>query len=151
MHCFCHRLSCVVFVTSSWPNNVISSEVIKVTLKCGGLTLTWCICLVRMISICKLNKYVWASALCIRFYGNPAPVTDPSNDIPVPLVTRQPEQTTLFFRSAACSVGLTSHGFTQPTGDSRCSPDSNLVSPLHILIACCLSTYSFLYTKPCVV
>ena len=79
------------------------------------------ICEMRGIALYKI--YVLLLVVVI-----PPRLSDPGSFIPVPLVTRQPEQTTLLFGSAACSVGLTSYGFTQPTGDSRCSPDSNLVS-----------------------
>ncbi len=58
---------------------------------------------------------LWASALCIRFTVIPPRLSDPCNFITVLLVTREPEQTTLLFWSAACCV--TPHGLH--TADRR--------------------------------
>ena len=90
--------------------------------------------------------YLWASALCICSTIIPPCLTDQCNFITVLIVTREPEQTTLLFWSAAS--GVTPHGFTQLTGDSRqCAPFSNLFFSLNILTAC-LFTYS-LFTYYC--
>ena len=57
---------------------------------------------------------VWASALC-TFYNNPAPLNGSMQFHYCTLVTREPEQTTLLFWSAAC--GVTPHGLH--TADRR--------------------------------
>ena len=58
--------------------------------------------------------YMWASALC-TFYNNPAPLNGSMQFHYCTLVTREPEQTTLLFWSAAC--GVTPHGLH--TADRR--------------------------------
>ena len=58
--------------------------------------------------------YMWASALC-TFYNNPAPLNGSMQFHNWTLVTREPEQTTLLFWSAACAV--TPHGLH--TADRR--------------------------------
>ena len=57
---------------------------------------------------------VWASALC-TFYNNPALLNGSMQFHYCTLVTREPEQTTLLFWSAAC--GVTPHGLH--TADRR--------------------------------
>ena len=57
---------------------------------------------------------MWASALC-TFYNNPAPLNGSMQFHYCTLVTREPEQTTLLFWSAAC--GVTPHGLH--TADRR--------------------------------
>ena len=58
--------------------------------------------------------FLWASALC-TFYNNPAPLNGSMQFHYCTLVTREPEQTTLLFWSAAC--GVTPHGLH--TADRR--------------------------------
>ena len=74
----------------------------------------------------------------------PSRLSDSCNFLTVLIVTRQPEQTTLLFWSAACGVtryALRHMAFTQPTGDSRqCAPFSNLFSPLTFWPLVCLLT-----------
>ena len=62
----------------------------------------------------KSQKWMWASALC-TFYTNPAPLNGSMQFHYCTLVTREPEQTTLLFWSAAC--GVTPHGLH--TADRR--------------------------------
>ena len=54
--------------------------------------------------ITLLLLLLWASALCIRFTIIPPRLTDQRSFITVLIVTREPEQTTLLFWSAACGV-----------------------------------------------
>ena len=90
--------------------------------------------------------HMWASALCISFTTIPPRLSDPCNFITVLLVTREPEQTTLLFWSAACCV--TPHGLH--TADRRwplVRASFKSVFSLNILTACLytysLFTYSF--------
>ena len=62
----------------------------------------------QFILVSKCSLYLWASVLCIRFTIIPPRLTDQCNFITVLIVTREPEQTTLLFWSAAC--GVTPHG-----------------------------------------
>ena len=71
----------------------------------------------RGVLMCDVEcyvKHVWASALC-TFYNNPAPLNGSMQFHYCTLVTREPEQTTLLFWSAAC--GVTPHGLH--TADRR--------------------------------
>ena len=81
----------------------------------------------------KAVKHLWASALCTRFYGNPAPLlyihAVSLNNIAI--VNREPEKTTLLFWSGARSAWRHTT-FTRPTGESRLAPDSNLFSPFSL-------------------
>ena len=84
----------------------------------------------------------WFSFLCEQvlfvyvFTLIPPHLTDQRNFITVRIVTREPEQTTLLFWSAACGVT------PQPTGDSRqCVPFSNLFSTLIFWPLVCLPTF----------
>ena len=89
------------------------------------------------------------SALCFQceqvlfvyvFTIIPPRLTDPRNFITILSVTREPEQRTLLFWSAACGMWR-NMAFTQPTGDSRrCAPFSNLFSPLIFWPLVCLLT-----------
>ena len=89
----------------------------------------------------RIGNYVWASALCTRFYSNPAPVirsTQFHYCAVTLLVTREPEQTICF---EALRVAKRHMAFTQPTGDSRrCAPVSNLFCPLIFWPLVCLPT-----------
>ena len=49
------------------------------------------------------DNYICEQVLFVRFYSNPAPVNR-STQFHYCTVTREPEQTTLLFWSAACSV-----------------------------------------------
>ena len=51
----------------------------------------------------SVSIHLWASALC-TFYNNPAPLNGSMQFHYCTLVTREPEQTTLLFWSAACGV-----------------------------------------------
>ena len=68
--------------------------------KCGSAE--W-----SVFSIWLIWLIVWASALC-TFYNNPAPLNGSMQFHYCTLVTREPEQMTLLFWSAAC--GVTPHG-----------------------------------------
>ena len=76
----------------------------------------WLKMFARLIFVCFvwLFIYLWASALC-TFYSNPAPLNGSMQFHYCTLVTREPEQTTLLFWSAAC--GVTPHGLH--TADRR--------------------------------
>ena len=87
------------------------------------------------ISVSKCSLYVLTVT--------PPLLLDPCNFITVLLVTREPEQTTLLFRSAACSV--TPPGL--PTADRRQPPvraSFKSVFSLNILTAC-LFVYLLLF------
>ena len=67
--------------------------------------------------IMKLNNNNHVSKCDLHnFCGNPTPVIRSKQFYYCTARNPGTEQTTLSFGSTACSVGLTSHGFTQPTG-----------------------------------
>ena len=88
----------------------------------------------KTIYICEQVLFVYVSTLI------PPCLTDQRNFITVLIVTREPEQKTLLFWSAAC--GVTPHGlYTADGADSRqCAPFSNLFSPLTFWPLVCLPT-----------
>ena len=68
---------------------------------------------IELIITLKLCNFYIICFLCeqvlfVRFYNNPAPLNGSMQFHYCTLVTREPEQTTLLFWSAAC--GVTPHG-----------------------------------------
>ena len=96
------------------------------------------------------------SSRVVRFYNNPAPLNGSMQFHYCTLVTREPEQTTLLFWSAAC--GVTPHGLH--TADRRYSASAGLFQicfspltfwPLVCLPTLCLRGQPELCTKPWVI
>ena len=108
-HCMVYTVQgCMAYteLAPRWHQFYLAPAMLQLTKRCCLAPFCWI--------LIKRALKVWASALC-TFYNNPAPLNGSMQFHYCTLVTREPEQTTLLFWSAAC--GVTPHGLH--TADRR--------------------------------